>query len=68
MATGTAVTGLIRDEDGRVAGVRVSPATGDGETHGGTAHERVLRARLVVGADGRSSTVARLADAPAPTM
>lgn len=47
--TGTPVTGLLRDGDGRVAGV----ATQDGE----------IRAGLVVGADGVRSTVARLAGA-----
>src|SRR4051812_10180467 len=46
--TGTAVTDLIRD-DGRVTGV---------ETTGGP-----LRARIVVGADGPRSTIARLAGA-----
>jgi flavin-dependent dehydrogenase len=46
--TGTAVTGLLW-EDGRVAGVE----TGQGQ----------VRARLVVGADGRHSTVARLVGA-----
>jgi 2-polyprenyl-6-methoxyphenol hydroxylase-like FAD-dependent oxidoreductase len=49
----TRVTGLLRD-GGRVSGVAVE----DGG--GGTAE---LRARLVVGADGRASTVARLAHA-----
>jgi flavin-dependent dehydrogenase len=48
MHMGTKVTGLLR-EGGRVTGVRTS----DGELHG----------RLVVGADGRNSTVARLAGA-----
>jgi flavin-dependent dehydrogenase len=48
----TKVTGLIHDGD-RVAGVRVTGDAGDDE----------LRARLVVGADGRNSTVARLAGA-----
>jgi flavin-dependent dehydrogenase len=48
----TRVTGLVED-GGRVVGVRV-----DGE-----AGEEELRARLVVGADGRSSTIARLAGA-----
>jgi flavin-dependent dehydrogenase len=48
----TKVTGLI-EEARRVVGVRV-----DGE-----AGEEELRARLVVGADGRNSTVARLAGA-----
>jgi 2-polyprenyl-6-methoxyphenol hydroxylase-like FAD-dependent oxidoreductase len=45
----TKVTGVVREE-GRVAGVRV---TEDGR-------ESELRARLVVGADGRNSTVAGL--------
>jgi 2-polyprenyl-6-methoxyphenol hydroxylase-like FAD-dependent oxidoreductase len=44
------VTALVKD-GGRVTGVRV---TRDGS-------EQALRARLVVGADGRNSTVARLA-------
>jgi flavin-dependent dehydrogenase len=48
----TKVTGLLR-EVGRVVGVRVAR---DGA-------ERELRAPLVVGADGRASTVARLAGA-----
>jgi flavin-dependent dehydrogenase len=46
--TGARVTGLLR-EDGRVAGVRVG--------------EQRLSARLVVGADGRGSTVAELVGA-----
>jgi 2-polyprenyl-6-methoxyphenol hydroxylase-like FAD-dependent oxidoreductase len=46
----TKVIGLVR-EKGRVAGVRVSERGGESQ----------LRARLVVGADGRNSTVARLA-------
>jgi flavin-dependent dehydrogenase len=50
--TGARVTGLVRDGD-RVAGVRF--VEGD--------RERELRARLVVGADGRHSTVARLVGA-----
>jgi 2-polyprenyl-6-methoxyphenol hydroxylase-like FAD-dependent oxidoreductase len=49
---GTNVTGLVRP-NGRVTGVRV--------TSGGT--ERELSARLVVGADGRNSTVAKLTGA-----
>jgi flavin-dependent dehydrogenase len=48
----TKVTGL-REHGGRVAGVRVAGPSGDAE----------LRARLVVGADGRNSTVARLCGA-----
>ncbi len=51
----TAVTGLLRDGD-RVSGVRLS--NGDG----GRPYE--VRARVVVGADGRNSTVAKLVDAP----
>jgi 2-polyprenyl-6-methoxyphenol hydroxylase-like FAD-dependent oxidoreductase len=46
------VIGLCEGQ-GRVSGVRVASADGEGE----------LRARLVVGADGRSSTVAALAGA-----
>jgi 2-polyprenyl-6-methoxyphenol hydroxylase-like FAD-dependent oxidoreductase len=49
---GTKVTGLLEDED-RVRGVRVA-RNGSVDT---------LGARLVVGADGRNSTVAQLADA-----
>jgi len=49
------VIGLVRDER-RVLGVRVREA-------GGGEHE--LRAPLVVGADGRNSTIARLVGAPA---
>jgi flavin-dependent dehydrogenase len=45
---GTKVTGLLHDR-GRVAGVRVEGDAGEAELH----------ARLVVGADGRNSTVAR---------
>jgi 2-polyprenyl-6-methoxyphenol hydroxylase-like FAD-dependent oxidoreductase len=48
----TKVTGLLR-EHGRVVGVRV--AVHDSET--------TLRARLVVGADGRNSTIASLVEA-----
>ncbi len=48
----TDATGLL-ERDGRVSGVRVSA--------GGT--ERDLSARLVVGADGRNSTVAKLTGA-----
>jgi menaquinone-9 beta-reductase len=47
LMTGTAVTALLRDGAGRPAGVRTPK--GD------------VGARVVVGADGRSSTVARLA-------
>jgi 2-polyprenyl-6-methoxyphenol hydroxylase-like FAD-dependent oxidoreductase len=50
--TATEVTALLKDR-GRVAGVRVKDTDG----------ERELRARLVVGADGRHSTVAKLCGA-----
>ena len=46
--TGTTVVGLV-EEDGRVSGVSVRGQAGD----------KVLRAPLVVGADGRASVVAR---------
>jgi flavin-dependent dehydrogenase len=49
LRTGTEVRGLL-EEGGRTVGVRVGE--GDSETE--------LRARLVVGADGRDSTVAKL--------
>ena len=48
----TAVTGLLEDH-GRVAGVRI---VRDGR-------ESMLKARLVIGADGRNSTIARLVGA-----
>ncbi|MEU3726777.1 NAD(P)/FAD-dependent oxidoreductase, partial [Streptomyces sp. NPDC031705] len=51
---GHRVTGLVR-EAGRTVGVRVSTPRG----------EREIRARLVVGADGRDSAVARSAALPA---
>jgi flavin-dependent dehydrogenase len=50
---GAEVIGLV-DDCGRTAGVRLRDAQGD---------ERDLRARLVVGADGRHSTVAKLVGA-----
>jgi flavin-dependent dehydrogenase len=49
----TRVTSLVRDGD-RVVGVRATGAEG---------RERAFRAKLVVGADGRHSTVARLVEA-----
>jgi flavin-dependent dehydrogenase len=52
LRTATEVTSLLEDR-GRVAGVRVKDADG----------ERELRARLVVGADGRHSTIAKLCGA-----
>lgn len=51
---GHQVTGLVQ-EDGRTAGVRAS--TRDGE--------REIRARLVIGADGKDSAVAKFAGIPA---
>lgn len=48
------VTGLLRDENGRVRGVRAK--------HRG--REFTEQARLVIGADGMRSTVAALCDAP----
>ena len=48
--TGTCVTGLVRDADGRVGGVRVRTRDGGVGT---------LRARFVVGADGLRSGTAR---------
>jgi flavin-dependent dehydrogenase len=49
----TRVTSLLRDGD-RVVGVRAAGSAG---------HEQVFRASLVVGADGRHSTVARHVEA-----
>jgi len=61
--TGTRVTGLV-ERDGRVAGVRVepdeNPANGGSPPDDRPNGETVLEAPLVVGADGRTSTVARL--------
>ena len=54
VATGTRVIGLLGN--GRVSGVRVRDASGD---------ETEVRARLVVGADGRGSSVARFSGARA---
>jgi flavin-dependent dehydrogenase len=53
LAEGTRVTDLLCEE-GRVTGVRLAMPAG----------EMTVRARIVVGADGRHSTVARLVDAP----
>ena len=53
---GTAVTGLLRDADGRVVGVT---------TRGRDGSVRSERAGLVVGADGRHSLVAATLGAPA---
>lgn len=54
LMTGRRVVGLL-ESDGAVSGVRV-------RTHGGGQED--VRARLVVGADGAHSTVAKLVDAP----
>ncbi|MFI9003949.1 NAD(P)/FAD-dependent oxidoreductase [Streptomyces sp. NPDC053541] len=51
---GHKVTGVVRDDGGRVAGVRVSAPDGT----------REIRARLVVGADGKDSAVAGFAGVP----
>jgi 2-polyprenyl-6-methoxyphenol hydroxylase-like FAD-dependent oxidoreductase len=52
---GVAVTGLLRDGAGRPAGVRGRTAAGE---------ELAIDAQVVVGADGRGSTIARLAGVP----
>jgi flavin-dependent dehydrogenase len=52
MRMAATVIGLV-EENNRVAGVRIAESGG----------ERVLKARLVVGADGRNSTLARLVGA-----
>lgn len=57
LMTGEKVTGLVEGDDA-VAGVR---------TFGADSRERVVRARLVVGADGVHSTVAQRAGAKART-
>lgn len=51
---GMGLVDLLRDDDGRVVGVSARDRDG---------HERSIRARCVVGADGRFSTVARKAGA-----
>ncbi|MFF3618941.1 NAD(P)/FAD-dependent oxidoreductase [Streptomyces sp. NPDC002467] len=53
LLTGHRVTGLVR-EAGRTVGVRTSTPQGD----------REIRARLVVGADGKDSAVAKFAEVP----
>jgi 2-polyprenyl-6-methoxyphenol hydroxylase-like FAD-dependent oxidoreductase len=52
---GVAVTGVTRDAAGRPAGLRGRTAAGD---------DVEVAAKVVVGADGRGSTVARLAGVP----
>ncbi len=56
--TGTRVVGLV-ERGGRVAGVRVGADEGAGGAGGNGSQEHELLAPLVVGADGRGSTVAR---------
>ncbi len=51
----TPVTGLLRDETGRVSGVKAAPPSGGSVT---------LRANMTVGADGIGSLVAREVAAP----
>ena len=53
--TGVTVDDVLRDDDGRVVGVR-------GRDHTGAGVE--VRARIVVGADGLRSRIARAVDAP----
>lgn len=48
-------TGLLRDEHGRVNGIRIQS---------GGARPEAVHASVVIGADGRRSTVARLLEAP----
>jgi menaquinone-9 beta-reductase len=55
---GQAASELLRDDDRAVAGVEIRDPSGA---------SRQLRARLVVGADGRGSRVAKLADVRART-
>jgi flavin-dependent dehydrogenase len=50
LRTGVTATGVVRDRTGRVAGVHTRDAAG---------HRREVRARLVVGADGVHSRMAR---------
>ena len=59
--TATEVTSLVQD-GGRIVGVRVKSEDGEGPYGQGPDGEE-LRARLVVGADGRHSTVAKLCGA-----
>lgn len=56
---GRTAESLLRDDDGRVRGVVVRARDGA---------ETTLRARLVVGADGRGSKVAQLAGVPAKSV
>ncbi|MCX4247690.1 NAD(P)/FAD-dependent oxidoreductase [Paraliomyxa miuraensis] len=54
VSDGVSFTDLVRDDDGQVTGVRILDAEGE---------PRTIRARAVIGADGRFSTVARKAGA-----
>jgi 2-polyprenyl-6-methoxyphenol hydroxylase-like FAD-dependent oxidoreductase len=54
-AFGVRVTGVCRDDDGRVTGIHALDDGGD---------DLVVAANIVIGADGISSTVARLVAAP----
>lgn len=62
---GEQVISVLRDSRGAVCGVRVRSVAGGGHVDGEGAHgargttERELRARLVIGADGLRSTIAR---------
>ncbi|WP_436773139.1 NAD(P)/FAD-dependent oxidoreductase [Yinghuangia sp. YIM S09857] len=57
---GVKVTSLVRGKDGRVIGVRAAERGAKGEL--------TLRAPLVIGADGRRSTVARLLGVDVPYL
>ncbi|HXN39403.1 MAG TPA: NAD(P)/FAD-dependent oxidoreductase [Solirubrobacteraceae bacterium] len=56
---GRAVNELVREDDGRVRGVRARAADG---------HTATQRAQLIVGADGRGSRVAKLAGVRTKTV
>lgn len=55
---GTTVRGLLQDEDGRYAGVKIRTADG---------RDQQIHSRVVVGADGRYSAVRKHAGIPAST-
>lgn len=57
---GAAVSGLVRDDDGRIAGVLIDDRR--------SRTTRIERAPLVIGADGRNSTVARHTGAAAASV
>ena len=56
---GFAVKDLVRDEAGRVVGVRGHQGGGSGNGNGHRGPEETLRARVVLGCDGFNSIVAR---------